>query len=36
MDSLPSEETALRLKLFVTEEGNRKAALSQETATFAL
>ena len=35
LDSLPSEETAVRLKSFVNKEGNRKVALCQETATSA-
>ena len=36
LDSLPSEETVVGLKSFVNKEGNRKAALSQETVMSAL
>ena len=35
MDSLLSEKTAVEMKSFVNKEGNRKAALSQESAMSA-
>ena len=35
LDSLLSEKTAVEMKSFVNKEGNRKAALSQESAMSA-